>query len=85
MTPEGFYRVTLEGHPGVGCCRHYTSVVREETYEDWQIMYVRPFGNKEPLHIMTAHINSTDRYFSTLSVGKRIPGLRIRFDAQKRS
>jgi len=84
MTPEGFYRVTWEGMPGVGCCRHYTSAVREETYEDWNILFARNVPG-ERMHIATTHTNSTDRNFQGLDVGKRIPGLPRRFDAYKRS
>lgn len=79
MTPEGFYRVTLEGHPGVGCCRHNASAVRGETYEVWNVLYARPLYGEAP-HILTAHLNSTDRHFASLVVGKRVPGLPRRFN-----
>jgi hypothetical protein len=83
MTPEGFYRVTWDGMAGIGCCRHYVSAVREEPYEDWNIMFARMVPG-ERLHIANTHVDSTDRNFAHLNVGKRIPGLPRKFGCERK-
>lgn len=77
MNSEGFYRVVLDGQHGVGCCRHYDSVAREETYETWTILILSP-GDRE-LYPCTTTINSTRPDFLRLKVGKPIRGLPTNF------
>lgn len=63
MRPEGFYKITLDGKPGVGHCRHDISV-RHEPYEVWSIMYL---PREYP-----AFTTITSRSSDNLVVGDRI-------------
>lgn len=82
MTDEGFYRITMDGFPGIGVCQHYESAVRGETYEDWRIMYVRTTPGGQPA-IMNTMVNSTDKYFGALVVGEPIDGLPTDFSYKR--
>lgn len=74
MTPEGFYRVIWDGHPGVGYCRHHDSTSRGEKYETWDLLFLRdtPGEKSRPA---TSYTNSTDPNIVDLQIGKRIRGL----------
>lgn len=74
MIAEGFYRIKLDAYPGIGCCRHDRTWVSDEPYEIWSIMYVRASPG-ERRHPMFTTINSGDRSYAALEIGKRIPGL----------
>lgn len=83
LTPEGFYRIELEGMPGVGCCRHDRTWADDDPYERWNIMYCRAYLGEAP-HIMFTGVSSRDRSYAELKIGKRIPGLPTSFAVKER-
>lgn len=42
LHPEGFYKIKVNGHPGVGYCHHEKGWQEAAPYETWAVIYLRP-------------------------------------------
>lgn len=69
MRPEGFYRIRMEGQPGVAYCQQGN--VGDGQYETWTTVHLfdRFDGKPHPAHTT---MTSRDPRFRKLEIGKRI-------------
>lgn len=74
MRDEGFYRITWDGMPGVGHCRH-VSGHEGSLFEGWNLLFLRKVPS-ERSHIATCFVGEGDTpRFNDLTVGDHIDGL----------